>query len=49
MITAILGECYGMPTWMACLSDFVVQVKGSAMGVSGPRVVELALGESVTR
>jgi acetyl-CoA carboxylase carboxyltransferase component len=48
MITAILGECYGMPTWMACLSDFVVQVKGSAMGVSGPRVVELALGESVT-
>ena len=47
MITAILGECYGMPTWMACLSDFVVQVKGSAMGVSGPRVVELALGEIV--
>jgi acetyl-CoA carboxylase carboxyltransferase component len=27
MITAIMGECYGMPTWMACLSDFVVQVK----------------------
>lgn len=26
MITAILGECYGLPTWMACLSDFVVQV-----------------------
>ncbi len=48
MITAILGECYGMPTWMACLSDFVVQLKGSAMGVSGPRVLELALGESVT-
>lgn len=48
MITAIMGECYGMPTWMACLSDFVVQLKGSAMGVSGPRVLELALGESVT-
>jgi acetyl-CoA carboxylase carboxyltransferase component len=48
MITAILGECYGMPTWMACLSDFVVQVKGSAMGVSGPRVIELALGESIS-
>ena len=48
MVTAIMGECYGMPTWMACLSDFVVQVKGSAMGVSGPRVVELALGETVT-
>jgi acetyl-CoA carboxylase carboxyltransferase component len=48
MATAILGESYGMPTWMACLSDFVVQVKGSAMGVSGPRVVEMALGENVS-
>lgn len=48
MVTAIMGECYGMPTWMACLSDFVVQVKGSAMGVSGPRVLEIALGEKVT-
>ncbi|MCU0598269.1 MAG: carboxyl transferase [Desulfobacterales bacterium] len=48
MVTAIMGECYGMPTWMACLSDFVVQVKGSAMGVSGPRVLELALGEKIS-
>jgi acetyl-CoA carboxylase carboxyltransferase component len=48
MITAVLGECYGMPTWMACLSDFVVQVRGSAMGVSGPRILALALSESVT-
>jgi len=48
MVAAVLGECYGMSTWMACMADFVVQVKGSAMGVSGPRVLELALGESVT-
>ncbi len=48
LITAIMGECYGMPTWMACLSDFVVQVKGTAMGVSGPRVLELALGEKIS-
>jgi acetyl-CoA carboxylase carboxyltransferase component len=48
MVTAIMGECYGMPTWMACLSDFVVQVRGSAMGVSGPRILELALSETVT-
>ena len=48
MVTAIMGECYGMPTWMACLSDFVVQVKGSAMGVSGPRVLELAISEKIT-
>ena len=48
LVTAVMGECYGMPTWMACLSDFVVQVKGSAMGVSGPRVLELAIGEIIT-
>ena len=48
MISAIMGECYGMPTWMACLSDFVVQIKGSAMGVSGPRILELALSEKIT-
>jgi len=48
MVAAVMGECYGMPTWMACLSDFVVQVKGSAMGVSGPRVLELAISEKVT-
>lgn len=48
MAAAIMGECYGMPTWMACLADFVVQVKGSAMGVSGPRVLELAIGEVIT-
>lgn len=47
-VTAVMGECYGMATWMACLADFVVQVKGSAMGVSGPRVLELALGEVVS-
>ncbi|MBI9076529.1 MAG: carboxyl transferase [Desulfatibacillum sp.] len=48
MVTGVMGECYGMPTWMACLADFVVQVKGSGMGVSGPRVLEIALGEKVT-
>ncbi|MCP4715397.1 MAG: carboxyl transferase [Deltaproteobacteria bacterium] len=47
-ITAVMGESYGMSTWMACLADFVVQVKGSAMGVSGPRVLKLALSESIT-
>jgi len=48
MVTGVMGECYGMPTWMACLSDFVVQVKGSAMGVSGPRVLGLAISEVIT-
>jgi len=48
LITAVLGQCYGEPTWMACLSDFVVMVKGTAMGVSGPRILTIALGENIT-
>jgi len=48
MVTAVMGNCYGMPTWMACLADFVIQVKGSAMAVSGPRVLEIALSEKIS-
>jgi acetyl-CoA carboxylase carboxyltransferase component len=48
MVTAILGECFGAPAWAAALSDFVVQVKGTCMAVSGPRVLEIATGEKVT-
>ena len=47
-ITAIMGNCFGDPTWAAVISDFVVQVKGSCMAVSGPRVLEVALEEKVT-
>jgi len=47
-ITAILGLCFGDPTWQASISDFVVQVKGTCMAVSGPRVLEVALSEKIT-
>ena len=47
-ITAILGLCFGDPTWQATVSDFVVQVKGTCMAVSGPRVLEVALEEKAT-
>lgn len=47
MVTGIMGNCFGMPTWMAMLADFVVMVKGSCMAVSGPRVLELAISEKV--
>ncbi len=43
----IMGECFGGPSWQAALSDFVVQVKGSCMAVSGPRVLEVATREQV--
>lgn len=47
MAAAIFGECFGSPTWHAAFADFVVQVKGSCMAVSGPRVLEIATGEKV--
>ena len=41
-IAAILGECYGGPTWQASVSDIVVQVKGTQMAVVGASILEVA-------
>jgi acetyl-CoA carboxylase carboxyltransferase component len=46
--TAIVGESFGGSSFVAGLSDFVVQVRGSALAVTSPRVVEVATGERVT-
>ncbi|HYE92463.1 MAG TPA: carboxyl transferase domain-containing protein [Terriglobales bacterium] len=48
MVTAVLGQSFGLPTWNACLADVVVMLKGASMAVSGPRVLELATGEQVS-
>ena len=48
MVAAVMGKCYGMPTWMACIADFVVHVKGCSLAVSGPRILEIVLGEKIT-
>ncbi|MBT3225213.1 MAG: carboxyl transferase [Deltaproteobacteria bacterium] len=48
MVATIMGDCLGDPSWMAALADFVVQVKGSCMAVSGPRVLEVATSEKVS-
>ncbi len=47
-IAAIMGICFGDPSWMAALSDFVVMVKGTAMGAAGPRILKIAIGEEIT-
>lgn len=47
-ITAIMGECFGEPSWNAAQSDFVVMVKGTAMGAAGPRIIREAIGEEIT-
>ncbi len=45
-IFAAMGECYGIPDFQAALADFVVQVKGSTLSVSGPRALERAVGQT---
>lgn len=45
LITTIMGECYGGPTWEASVSDIIIQVKGSVMAVVAPSILEVATGE----
>jgi acetyl-CoA carboxylase carboxyltransferase component len=47
-VMAALGECYGVADFEACTADFVVQVKGTAICVSGPRALEKAIGQTYT-
>jgi len=48
MVATLAGDCFGDPSWMAALADFVVQIKGSCFAVSGPRVLEIATNEKVS-
>ena len=47
-LTGIMGDSYGGPTWSAVTADINIQVKGTCMAVSGPRMLELATSEIVT-
>lgn len=47
LISSIMGDSFGGPTWFAVSSDFAVQVKGTCMAVSGPRMLEIATGEKL--
>ncbi|HZP12396.1 MAG TPA: carboxyl transferase domain-containing protein [Nevskiaceae bacterium] len=48
LVTAIMGECFGGAAWTASVSDIVVQVKGTAMCVGGPSILEIATGEKTS-
>jgi acetyl-CoA carboxylase carboxyltransferase component len=47
MATVIVGQSFGGSSFQAAFSDFVVQVRGSVMAVTSPRVFEIATGEVV--
>lgn len=44
---AVLGFCYGSSTWYTGFSDFSVLRKGAIMAVSSPRLVSLAVKETI--
>ncbi len=48
LATAIVGESFGGSSFHSAYSDFTVQVRGSALNVSSPRVIEIATGELIT-
>jgi acetyl-CoA carboxylase carboxyltransferase component len=45
---AIVGESFGGSSFIAGLSDFVVQVRGSVLAITSPRVIEVATGQQVS-
>ncbi len=47
-ISAIMGECFGEPSWNAARADFVVMVKGTAMGAAGPKMLGRSIGQTIT-
>lgn len=46
-VSAVLGHCYGSSSWYVALSDFAVMRKGAIMGVSSPKLTEMAISEAV--
>jgi len=45
MATVVTGPSFGGSTFIAAMSDFVVQIRGATLAVVSPRVIELATGE----
>lgn len=48
MVTAILGNSFGGSSFEAAFSDVVIQLAGTCLAVSSPRVIEIATGEKVS-
>jgi acetyl-CoA carboxylase carboxyltransferase component len=49
LIATIMGECYGSPSWIAAISDIIIQVKRTGiMAVAAPRILEVATSEKST-
>ncbi len=47
MATIIVGESFGGSSFLSAMSDLVVQVRGTTMAVTSPRVIQSATGEQI--
>ncbi len=47
VVTVIVGDSFGSSSFYSALSDFVVQLDGTCLALTSPRVVEAATGEVV--
>src|SRR5262249_35092507 len=47
-VTVSVGDSFGASSFVAGLSDGVVQLAGTCLALTSPRVVEVATGEQVT-
>jgi len=45
--TVIVGKSFGGSSFLSAMSDFTVQVRGSCLAVTSPRVFEVATGERI--
>jgi acetyl-CoA carboxylase carboxyltransferase component len=48
VITVIVGRSFGESSFMAALSDVIIQVDGTVLAVTSPRVIEVATSEKIT-
>jgi acetyl-CoA carboxylase carboxyltransferase component len=48
MVTVIVGASFGASSFLAATSDLVVQLRGSCLAVSSPRLIESATGDRLS-
>ncbi len=48
VITVIVGRSFGESSFIAALSDVIIQVEGSVLAVTSPRVIEIATSEKIS-
>ncbi|HEY4096339.1 MAG TPA: carboxyl transferase domain-containing protein [Baekduia sp.] len=48
LVTLIVGESFGNSSFVAASSDLTIQVRGTCLAITSPRVLEMATGEDLT-